>query len=85
MLRHVPVHFDDIDFMFNHRFAGELLAIDDFNANCDGIKLDRWHGVAIGRPFPERHFLTKMYVAHDLFGASGAAVARNRVSLPLKD
>jgi hypothetical protein len=31
MLRRVPMYFDDVDFIFNHRFAGELLAIEEFN------------------------------------------------------
>jgi hypothetical protein len=33
MLRKVAMYFDDINFIFNHKFAGELLAIDEFNDN----------------------------------------------------
>lgn len=66
MLWHAPVYFDDIEFVFNHRFAGELLAIDEFNEKNPKIKIDHWYGVAIGRPFPERSFLSKLYVAHSL-------------------
>lgn len=84
MLWHVPVYFDDIDFIFNHRFAGELLAIDEFNAASQMIKLDRWHGIANGRPFPERHFLTKMYVAHDLSAGAEVQLDRQRAVLPLQ-
>ncbi len=84
MLWHVPVYFDDIDFIFNHRFAGELLAIDEFNAASQTIKLDRWHGLANGRPFPERHFLTKMYVAHDLRAGAEVQPARQKALLPLQ-
>ena len=65
MLWHVPLYFDDIDFLFNHRFAGELLAIDDFNQHNDNVRIDRWYGVKGGRPFQERPFLEKLYVAHD--------------------
>ena len=84
MLWHVPVYFDDIDFIFNHRFAGELLAIDEFNQSSPQVKLDRWHGLANGRPFPERHFLTKMYVAHDLRAGAKAQPDRDRALLPLR-
>lgn len=84
MLWHAPVYFDDIDFIFNHRFAGELLAIDEFNGLSQHVKLDRWHGVANGRPFPERHFLTKMYVAHNLRAAAQSQPDRDKALLPLR-
>lgn len=60
MLWHVPLYLDDIEFLFNHNFAGELLAIDEFNEEGSGVKIDRWYGVKIGRPFPERSFLDKL-------------------------
>lgn len=66
MLRRTPLYFDDIDFFFNHRFAGELLAIDEFNKSTDGVRIDRWRGVRKERPFPEAPWLEKMYVAHDI-------------------
>ena len=65
MLWHVPLYFDDIDFLANHRFAGELLAIDEFNQQDEKVRIDRWHRVKSGRPFHERPFLEKLYVAHD--------------------
>lgn len=83
MLRQVPLYFDDIDFIHNHRFAGELLAIDEFNATSEVVKIDRWHGVSVDRPFPERSFLTKLYVAHDLEAISRSRLARENVALPL--
>jgi hypothetical protein len=73
MLRRTPLYFDDVDFFFNHQFAGELLAIDEFNRTADGVRIDRWRGVRKGRPFPEAPWLSKMYVAHDI-----AAVDRYR-------
>ncbi len=81
---HVPVYFDDIDFNFNYRFAGESLAIDGFNQASPQVKLDRWHGLANGRPFPERHFLTRMYGAHDLRAGVLARPDRNKALLPLQ-
>lgn len=85
MLRNVPVYFDDIEFLFNHRFAGELLAIEEFNRNNAQVKIDRWHGVRKNRPFPERPFLDKMYVAHDLEAISRATLSREAVALPLRE
>lgn len=84
MLRHVPLDFDEIDFLFNHRFAGELLAIDEFKQNGHAVKIDRWYGVRTGRPFPERTFLEKLYVAHDLEAISTAVLKRDAATLPLK-
>jgi hypothetical protein len=85
MLWNVPVYFDDIDFLFNHRFAGELLAVEEFNQGDGRVKIDRWHGVKTNRPFPERPFLEKLYVAHDLEAISKAALKREVVTLPLKE
>src|SRR5207249_2979425 len=57
MLLHVPMYFDDIKRIFNHRFAGELLAIDEFNAVNENVKIDRWRGIKDGRAFPESDWL----------------------------
>ena len=86
MLLHVPCYFDDIGFIANYRYAGEFLAIDEFNERSAGVKLDRWHGVKYGRPFPERPFLEQMYVAHDIaaLSAIGAQASRARAQLPLQ-
>lgn len=84
MLWHVPMYFDDIDFLFNHRFAGELLAIDEFNQQHADVKIDRWYGVRNGRPFPERPFLDKLYVAHWLSAISQVVQSRPVSVLPLR-
>lgn len=84
MLWHVPVYFDDIEFLFNHRFAGELLAITEFNEGNSQVKIDKWYGVNMGRPFPERPFLEKLYVAHDLEAISNVALKRDTAMLPLR-
>jgi len=83
MLRQVPLYFDDVEFLFNHRFAGELLAIDEFNARNANVKIDQWYGVRDGRPFPERAFLSKMFVEHDLEAISGVELERSARRLPL--
>ncbi|WP_417911310.1 hypothetical protein [Candidatus Electronema sp. PJ] len=85
MLWHVPLYFDDIDFLFNHKFAGELLAIEEFNQESSQVKIDKWHGVRIGRPFKEMSFLEKLYVAHDLEAISQVALNRHVAMLPLRN
>jgi hypothetical protein len=84
MLRQVPIYLDDVDFIINHRFAGELLAIEEFNQANAEVKIDKWHGVKNGRPFPERPYLDKLFVVHDLKAISGCAVDRLNASLPLR-
>jgi len=84
MLWHTPMYFDDIGFMFTHRFAGELLAIDEFNACSAGVRIDKWHGVRSGRPFPERPYLEQMYVAHDIQATSAVELDREPGTLPLR-
>jgi hypothetical protein len=85
MLWQVPLYFDDIEFLFNHKFAGELLAIEEFNEASSQVKIDRWYGVRTGRPFPERPFLEKLYVAHDLEAISKVVLKREAAVLPLGD
>lgn len=82
LLWHVAMYLDDVIPFAGHRFAGELLAIDEFNAASARVKIDRWHGVAIDRPFPERGFLERMYVAHDLRALSTVALVRPVVERP---
>jgi hypothetical protein len=85
MLRKVPLYFDDVEEnLVSHRFAGELLAIDEFNDTSASIKIDRWRGIKTGRPFPEQPFLDRMYVAYDLDRISGAKLERDVRHLPLQ-
>ena len=69
ILPHTPVYFDDISQAFNHSFAGELLAIDEFNRESECVKFDRWRGVKWLTSFPESPWLDAMYMAHDLTAA----------------
>jgi hypothetical protein len=62
----VVLYFDDIVSVFNHKWAGEFLAIDEFNDGHPMFKIDRWYGVKHDKPFPERKYWDKFYVAHDL-------------------
>jgi hypothetical protein len=66
MLKHMPMYFDDISLMTSHRFAGELLAIEDFNEQCADVKIDIWRGLFPDRPIPNAPWLNHMYMAHDL-------------------
>ena len=53
-LDHVPVYFDDTEHSVSHRFAGELLAIDEFNETSAHVKIDRWRGLAAIGPSRRR-------------------------------
>lgn len=76
MLLRVPIYFDDVWFICNHRFAGELLAIEEFNHASEKVKIDHWRGIEDGRPFPENGWLKRMYVAHDLDAISKVVLDR---------
>ena len=65
-LRRVALYFDDIGDHYNHRFAGELLAIEEFNRASRDVKIDRWRGLRAGRAFPDAPWLEAMYLAHDV-------------------
>jgi hypothetical protein len=75
-LYRVFMYFDDVDFAFNHRFAGELLAIDEFNRDNPSIKIDVWRGLMRGRVFMDQRWLERMYVAHDLEAISNCVLSR---------
>jgi hypothetical protein len=76
MLMRTPLYFDDIDFFFNHEFAGEIQAIKDFNTRNPRVKIDKWRGLAKLRVFPENPWLEKMFVAHDIEGIARVALTR---------
>jgi hypothetical protein len=66
MLQHTPMYFDDTLMAFNHQFAGELLAIEEFNNENHGVKIDTWRSLKSLTAFPESPWLDAMYMAHDL-------------------
>ena len=73
MLRRTYLYFDDVadpQASFLHRFAGELLAIDEFNDRNAAVKIDVWRGLRSGRIFQESEWIEKMYIAHDLTAIS---------------
>lgn len=76
-LRRVAMYFDDLWDHYNHSFAGELLAIDEFNCASDSLKIDRWRGVRPGRPFADAPWVNSMYIAHDLQAISSARLTRS--------
>ncbi len=80
ILRRVVLYFDELDLDYFHQFAGEFLAINEFNQHNAHVKLDRWHGVNRQRPFPENHHLLGMYIAHDLEAISKVTLNRTPVS-----
>ncbi len=50
---HIPLNFDDVDFIVSRRWAGELLAIAEFSGQNEHIKIEPWYGLRASRPFPE--------------------------------
>lgn len=76
MLQRVFLYFDDIDFVFNHRFAGEWLSIQEFNDSNANVKIDRWYGVRKDRAFTEHTWFDKMFIAHDLEAINRTVIAR---------
>ena len=83
IVRHVVIYCDDIDFDLCHRWAGERLAIDEFNEKHTDLKIDRWHGISNGRPFPERAWVSRMFICHDLEAISRCSLERRPLYLPL--
>ncbi len=65
MLRRVILYFDDICLHACHRFAGERLAIDEFNNESHGVKIDHWYALN-RRIFRDHVWVEQMYVAHDI-------------------
>lgn len=64
-LMRVVMYLDDTETLLYHRHAGELLAIDEFNAENTRVKIDRWRGIRKNRPFPEHGWLGHMWAAYD--------------------
>jgi hypothetical protein len=83
LLRRIPIYFDDVDSSVHHDWAGELMAIKEFNDDSDVVKIDQWRGLEIGRPFPDSGWLKRMYMAHDLAAISSVMPRRSARELPL--
>jgi len=81
ILPHTPIYFDDVILPFNHRFAGELLAIDDFNRRSENIKIDRWHGLKLLTAFSDSQWAEQMYTAHDLRAGKQAMSRHSALAL----
>jgi hypothetical protein len=66
ILRHVAIYFDDVGMWKYHQWAGELLAISEFNESHHNMKIDRWRGLDAGRPYHELPWIERMFLCHDL-------------------
>jgi hypothetical protein len=84
LLRRVALYFDDVDDVYNHRWAGALLAIQEFNEASAAVKIDRWRGLSVSRPFPAATWLPRMYVAHDIGAISRVKLERRPTRRPLR-
>ncbi len=79
----VALYFDDIVSVFNHQWAGEFLAINELNAAQDMFKIDRWYGIKHDKPFPERKYWDKFYVAHDFNMINAFQMRRDAAQMTL--
>lgn len=83
ILRYVAIYCDDVDLPQCHRWAGERLAIEEFNRKHTDLKIDRWAGLRNGRPFPELPWIDKMFLCHDLASISKCVLSRGALHLPM--
>lgn len=74
MMKRIPLYFDDCFASTYHKFAGEYLAIEEFNQERNGVVIDKWYNIKANRPFPENIWTEKMYIAHDLNAISLSTV-----------
>jgi hypothetical protein len=81
ILQHVALYFDDVGLDRCHRWAGELLAIDEFNETHTDLKIDQWRGLREDRPFPEVHWIDKMFMCHDLKSITNTVLRRERMEI----
>jgi hypothetical protein len=59
------MYFDDVSFFFANRWAGELAAIEEFNAQNELRKIDQDRSVGSGRRRgPPRGWYSMMYICH---------------------
>lgn len=77
MLNRCILYFDDIMEPHCHRFAGELLAIDEFNQKNEHVKIDRWRGLAGRMVFRDQQWIRQMYIAHHLAALSSCQPDRD--------
>jgi hypothetical protein len=74
-LNRVFLYFDDINNYWSHSYAGERLAIREFNDANESMKIDRWFDVDMWRPFASRQpRLRQMFIGHDL-----EAISKSRI------
>jgi hypothetical protein len=83
ILRHVAIYLDDIELEGSHRWAGELLAIDEFNETHTDLKIDKWRGLRYQRPFAELPWFDQMFICHDLESISKSTLTRERIKWDL--
>ncbi|HWE53389.1 MAG TPA: hypothetical protein VG273_26585 [Bryobacteraceae bacterium] len=62
----ISVYCDDVSFFFANRWCGELLAIDEFNAENAMRKIDHDHSLPGIRPSTSDAWYKSMFVAHIL-------------------
>lgn len=72
----VVLYFDDIQYVEHNQFAGQLLAINDFNKLSSERKIDKIRSLAETRLFRKPRWIHQMYLAH-FFDHSARKTALN--------
>jgi hypothetical protein len=62
----ISMYFDDVRFFFANKWAGELAAIAEFNAEHDLRKIDRDRSLPGHRPVKAESWYSQMYICHIL-------------------
>jgi hypothetical protein len=79
----VSMYFDDVSFYFANKWAGELAAIEEFNAENPFCKIDQDRSLANGhRPTVPQSWYNNMYVCHKLdHPARQLSIARPQLTI----
>lgn len=80
-LPYVVMYFDDIEMLGHSPFAGELLAIDDFNAATEMRKINPYGFLAQNRVFSRAKWIQHMFVAQ-IFDHPHRQIDRQRPAQP---
>lgn len=60
----VVIYLDDVQYLEHNRFAGQLLAVEDFNQSHAHRKIDKVRALAETRLFRRSRWIHQMYMAH---------------------
>lgn len=77
----ISMYFDDVNFFFANKWAGELAAIAEFNNEHDLRKIDQDRSL-YGRPYKGARWYSAMYVCH-ILDHEARQTSQQRQGLPI--